>query len=63
MIKIRAELCPANHPCPSVHICPAGAISQVGNQAPVVDRELCTNCGMCLYSCPVFAEEPVASAG
>ena len=57
MIKVRADLCPANHRCPSLHVCPTGAISQRGNGAPEIDEDLCTHCGMCTYSCPVFVEE------
>jgi ferredoxin len=56
MITMRAEICPQNHPCPSVRVCPTGAITQQGNQAPAVDRDLCTNCGICTLSCPAFVE-------
>ncbi len=54
-VKIVAAYCPQNHRCPSVRVCPVGALSQNGVGAPVVDESKCTNCGRCLFSCPMGA--------
>jgi ferredoxin len=64
MAVVIARRCPQNHTCPAVRLCPAGALSQKGWAAPVVDRELCTDCGLCALQCPYRAlvEGPAASA-
>jgi len=57
MISVNASACPQNHPCPAVRLCPTGALSQVDIfSAPVIDRELCTECGACTSACRVFSE-------
>lgn len=40
-------------------ICPEGSItiSEIEN-APVIDRDKCLNCGMCIKHCPVKAMQP-----
>ncbi|NCB01232.1 MAG: 4Fe-4S ferredoxin [Spirochaetia bacterium] len=45
------QRCPQNHQCPAIHVCPAGALSQVGVLAPVVNYNLCTECGKCTRYC------------
>ena len=50
-IVIDATLCPQNHACPLVDICPVGAISQNGNALPVIDAEMCIECGQCIENC------------
>ena len=55
MIQVREEFCPQNHPCPVVNVCPVGAISQATPYSPpMVDEELCTDCGACTNACSVF---------
>ncbi len=54
MIIVRDAYCPQNHPCPVVSRCPFGAISQEGYGAPVIDKEKCTECGICARACGVF---------
>ena len=51
-VKIESRRCPANHRCPSVSICPTGALIQKGYEAPLVNDEMCTNCGKCIRFCP-----------
>ena len=65
MIAVDERFCPKNHPCPTVRACPTGAIAQDDiHSAPRIDRELCTECGLCTHTCRVFVEvgAPVASA-
>ena len=58
MIQIREEFCPQNHPCPVINLCPFGAISQKSPfDAPVIDDELCTDCGQCTSACRVFRQK------
>ncbi|MHC1691786.1 MAG: DUF362 domain-containing protein [Sphaerochaetaceae bacterium] len=47
--------CPANHPCPALRICPVGAITQRGYGLPVINKELCIECGKCVRVCPMRA--------
>lgn len=49
------QRCPQNHPCPAVRLCPVGALKQTGFAAPVVDYDLCINCGKCARACPMGA--------
>lgn len=51
MIKVIAERCPQNHPCPVIRVCRFGAITQKGNDAPVIDEEKCTECMLCVRYC------------
>ena len=55
MPKVVAYLCPQNHPCPCVRVCPEKAITQKGNDAPVIDMAKCTKCGKCVKVCPMGA--------
>ena len=50
-LVIKTHRCPQNHRCPSVSACAFGALSQVGNKAPVIDYEKCTGCGKCTRYC------------
>jgi len=62
MITVDERFCPKNHPCPTVRVCPVGAIVQDdSSSAPRIDRELCTDCGLCTHTCRVFvrAEAPI----
>ena len=52
---ISPRACPQNHRCPIVFTCPVGAISQNGNGLPVIDDELCIECGKCVKQCPMRA--------
>jgi Fe-S-cluster-containing hydrogenase component 2 len=61
MIEITSK-CPANHPCPLVKKCPSGAIKQVGNGLPVIDQNLCTECGVCTLTCPYGAARELSAA-
>jgi len=55
MITIDKNRCPQNHRCPSIKVCPVGAISQEGFGLPVVNQELCIECGKCIKFCPMRA--------
>lgn len=50
-LTIDALRCPQNHRCPLVDSCPAGAISQQGHALPVIDADLCVECGECTLRC------------
>jgi len=52
MIIIDKNKCPQNHRCPSINVCPVGAISQNGFELPVINQELCIECGKCIKFCP-----------
>lgn len=56
MIVVNASRCPQNHRCPTLRVCPTGALQQEGFNAPIIDHELCIDCGKCSYSCPVFSQ-------
>jgi len=55
VLAVKKSRCPQNHSCPSVRVCPVGALSQKGNEAPVVDMEKCIKCGKCVRFCPMRA--------
>jgi len=56
MIKIKEEYCPKNHRCPATFRCPVGAIKQKNSfSAPIINKDLCTDCGICVRQCNVFA--------
>lgn len=52
MITIDKNKCPQNHRCPSIAVCPVGAISQNGFELPIINQELCVECGKCIKFCP-----------
>ena len=52
MITIDKNKCPQNHRCPSIDVCPVGAISQNEFELPVINQELCVECGKCIKFCP-----------
>jgi len=52
MITIDKNKCPQNHRCPSIAVCPVGAISQNGYELPIINQELCVECGKCISFCP-----------
>jgi len=54
-LRVIERRCPQDHPCPSVRVCPTKALTQEGNKAPVVDDDLCTECGECVKCCPMRA--------
>jgi len=55
MLSINSKRCPQNHRCPAIKVCPSGAISQKGNELPVIDSNLCTECMTCVSFCPTRA--------
>ena len=55
MITIDKNRCPQNHRCPSIKVCPVGAISQEGFGLPVINQEICIECGKCIKFCPMRA--------
>ncbi|MEF9950256.1 MAG: 4Fe-4S binding protein [Mucinivorans sp.] len=46
------NLCPHNHVCPLISVCPVSAITQKANDFPVIDYDLCIECGKCTTVCP-----------
>jgi len=56
MITVNTR-CPQNHPCPLVRMCPKNAISQEVFNLPKIDYSKCTECGICVKSCPYRAFE------
>lgn len=56
-LTISPLACPQNHRCPLISVCPAGAISQDGFGLPLIDEELCIECGNCEKYCPMKAVE------
>ncbi len=52
---VRPEICPQSHKCPMIIHCPVGAIKQEGFNAPIIDRDLCINCGKCAKICAMKA--------
>ena len=46
------EKCPQNHRCPLLKLCPVEAIIQEGFDAPVILKDKCLECGICIDSCP-----------
>ena len=61
MIKVDKNICPHNHVCPLIKTCPVGAITQDAEGYPVIDHELCIECGKCVRTC--FKKAMVQSAG
>ena len=55
MITVDKNRCPQNHRCPSIAVCPVGAISQEGFGLPVINQEICIECGKCIKFCPMRA--------
>jgi Fe-S-cluster-containing hydrogenase component 2 len=56
-LTVNATKCPQNHYCPMIRVCPIGAISQDKFGLPIIDEELCTECGKCTKYCPMRAVE------
>lgn len=54
-LKIDPKKCPQNHQCPMIKICPVGAITQNSTELPIIDDNLCTECGKCVKLCPLMA--------
>jgi Fe-S-cluster-containing hydrogenase component 2 len=54
-MHVNSTRCPANHPCPALRSCPVGAITQKGYGLPVINKELCIECGKCARVCPMRA--------
>ena len=56
MIHVNERFCPQNHACPAIASCPEGAIVQDDiSSVPRIDRDLCTECGVCTNVCRVFS--------
>jgi len=57
-LKVNPQKCPQNHKCPAIAECPQEAISQKdAHSLPVIDQELCIQCGNCQRFCPMGAFE------
>ncbi|MEG1635332.1 MAG: 4Fe-4S binding protein [Rikenellaceae bacterium] len=54
-ITLDKSKCPHNHVCPLIKVCPSKAISQNGDGYPIIDYDLCIECGKCLHACPMKA--------
>ena len=52
MIELNKEKCPSNYPCPLTRACPKGAITQIGFDAPSLDKTKCISCNICVNNCP-----------
>ena len=50
-LVIDKNLCPQNHKCPMISFCPMEAITQEGFSLPVIDSDLCIECGKCIEVC------------
>ncbi len=50
---------PHNHVCPLIKMCPVGAILQDADGFPVIDYNLCIECGKCVRKCPMKAMEQI----
>ena len=50
--EVVPERCPQNHHCPVLRACPVNAITQASPfSAPIIDKSLCTDCGLCVRFC------------
>lgn len=54
-VEVNKSKCPHNHICPLIRECPVNAITQNNEGYPVVDYNLCIECGKCLKYCPMKA--------
>lgn len=59
MIQVNKNICPHNHVCPLIKMCPVGAILQDADGFPVIDYNLCIECGKCVRKCPMKAMEQI----
>ena len=59
MIQVNKNICPHNHVCPLIKMCPVGAILQDADGFPVIDYNLCIECGKCVRECPMKAMEQI----
>ncbi|MFH1722637.1 MAG: 4Fe-4S binding protein [Candidatus Altiarchaeota archaeon] len=57
MITVDSYKCPQNHHCPMIPLCPQIAIGQECVGLPIVDKEKCTECLICVTNCPKEAFE------
>lgn len=48
MIQVNKKIYPHAHICPLIKTCPARAIPQDPERFPVIDYNLCTECGKCV---------------
>lgn len=61
MIGVDKGICPHDHRCPLIAICPVGAISQGADGYPIINHDLCIECGKCVRSCPMKAVKQMDS--
>jgi ferredoxin len=52
MITVDKNLCPQDHVCPMIRMCPQKAISQQGVGLPIIDKNKCVECMICVTRCP-----------
>lgn len=55
MIQVNKGICPHDYICPLIKACPGGAIPQDSEGFPVIDFNLCIECGKCVGKCPMKA--------
>ena len=55
MVNVINQRCPQDHKCPLIYICPQHAIEQKEFHAPLIDKEKCINCNLCVHNCPYHA--------
>ncbi|MEG1685295.1 MAG: 4Fe-4S binding protein [Bacteroides sp.] len=55
LVTLDKKKCPHNHVCPLINVCPVGAISQGKDGYPIINYDLCIECGKCTRACPMKA--------
>ena len=53
MIQVNKGICPHDYICPLIKACSVGAIPQDSEGCPVIDFNLCIECGKCVRKCPM----------
>lgn len=54
-VTVDHAACTKDHECTAMAACPFEALSQADFNPPAVDDSLCSDCGVCVDSCPASA--------